>query len=76
MFSNPTNDLKLMREIGDLLSVFPTKRRPVVRPAARLADVRTPFSLRPPSAASSPIAPRRARTPTALARSSYALNAC
>ena len=37
-------------------------------------QVRTPFSLRPPSAASSPIAPRHARTPTALARSSYALN--
>ena len=38
-FANPTNDLKLMREIQDLFAVFPARRRPEVMPAARLSDV-------------------------------------
>lgn len=38
-FANPTNDLKLMREIQDLFAVFPARRRPEVLPAARLSDV-------------------------------------
>ena len=40
-FSNPneTVALNLMREIQDLQSAFPKKRRPEVRPAARLSDI-------------------------------------
>uniref|UniRef100_A0A7S3B1C5 Protein kinase domain-containing protein n=1 Tax=Haptolina ericina TaxID=156174 RepID=A0A7S3B1C5_9EUKA len=37
-FANPKNDLKLMKEIKDLLSAFSHKKREVM-PAARLSDV-------------------------------------
>ena len=38
-FANPRGDLRLFREIQDLFSAFPTKRAPLVRPAARLNDI-------------------------------------